>query len=172
MVYIHRKVMFCTVINGVNFFPGINAISESELKAIEGTPAFKSEISCGNMMIGGTIASETSNAVEANDFKARASKLAKEISSMQAKEAATLVSSINDAAILKALKNSDGRKGVQEAIDSRLIEITKQVGSDLTPESKVAPEGNGADFVEKISGKKEDLIGEKSHSAIPALNKK
>jgi hypothetical protein len=169
MVVVHRKVTFCTVILGVKFLPGMNSISDSEMKEIESTSAFKSEIDCGNMVIGGQFATETMSAVEETDSKIRAAKMAREILSMSAKDAATLVSTINDANILKALKEADGRTGVQSAVDIRIKAIKTQDGSDLKPETRQAPEGSGAEFAGDISGTKEDLSGTKAHTAIPAL---
>ena len=170
MVVVHRKVTFCTVILGVKFLPGMNTLSDSEMKEVENTNAFKSELECGNMMIGGSFATETTDAVEETNSKIRGAKMAKEIVSMTAKEAATLVASINDMNILKALKEADGRSGVQNAIQARMKSIHLQEGSDLKPETKQAPEGSGSDFAGDISGTKEDMSGTKARTAIPALN--
>jgi hypothetical protein len=169
MIVIHRKVSFCTIIKGVKFLPGMNSLSDGEMAKVAETAAFKSEITCGNMLIGGTYKSETSDATEADTSKVRAGKLAREILSMTAKEAATMIGSMNDAFVLKAVKEADGRTGVQEAVDARIKSIQSQEGSDLVPETKVAPEGSGSDFAGDITGSKDDLEGTKAHTAIPAL---
>ena len=170
MVVVHRKVPFCTVIHGLKFLPGMNSLSDSEMSEVESTPAFKSELDCGNMIVGGLFATETTDAVEETNSKIRGSKMAKEILSMSAKDAATLVASVNDMNILKALKEADGRSGVQNAIQTRMKSIHLQEGSDLKPETKQAPEGSGSDFAGDISGTKEDMSGTKARTAIPALN--
>lgn len=173
MVTIHRKVMFITIIRGVKFFPGMNQIDDPEMKRIEGTKAFKEEIACGNMVVGGHIETSNTDAVEATDsLKVRAHKMAQGIKEMKPAEAKKLIAEMGDGYFLRAIKEHDPRKGIQDAVDTRMNEIDGQKGSDLTPESKCAPEGNGTDFDAKITGSKEDVSGIKGHSAIPALNKR
>jgi hypothetical protein len=171
MVFIHRKTKNCTVINNVRFFPGMNTISDSEYVSIKELRAFKEEFP-HNMTLGSIVESEASNAVESNSAKERAMRLATEIRSIALAKATESIAALNDAEILKFLKEIDGRKGIQDAIDKRLIAIKAQIGDDLKSESKIAPEGDGSDFKEKIGTGKEDLEGGKVHSAIPALKAK
>ena len=77
MVYVHRTVPCMTMVLGVKFIPGMNAISDAEMALIEKHPGFTSEIECKNMTIGGHYDSETSTAVDVEgDNKARAAKIA------------------------------------------------------------------------------------------------
>lgn len=173
MITIHRKRMCITIIRGVKFFPGMNTLSDAEMKIVAETKAFKSEIDCGNMVIGKQYDSSTSEAASStDDIKIRAQKMVDEIASLTVVEAKEVIDEMADGYLLRAIKEKDGRKGIQEAVDHRMEEIKDQVGSDLTPENKSAPEGDGSDFDGNISGKKEDLDGNKGRSAIPALNKK
>jgi hypothetical protein len=171
MVFIHRKTQNCTLIDGVRFYPGMNTISDSEFAKIKDTKAFKEELA-RNMVVGGTVESETTAAVDSSTTKERAMKLATEIRSITLAKAIESITNVNDAGILKFLKEIDGRKGVQEAIDKRMIQIKAQEGDDLKPETVVAPNGDGSDFAGVLSGKKEELDGTAVHSAIPAIGKK
>jgi len=165
--------MCITVIRGIKFFPGMNTLSDEEMKIVEGTKAFKSEISCGNMVVGKKYETPTSNAADsANDIKARAQKMVGEIAGMTVVEAKEVIAEMGDGYLLRAIKENDGRKGIQEAVDSRMDSIAAQEGSDLSPESKSAPNGDGSDFDGGITGKKEELDGTKGHTSIPAMNSK
>ncbi len=169
MVLVKRKIPCITQVLGVKFFPGVNSISESEMNLIENHPGFISEIKCGNMEIIGHEESETTNAVEADTLKEQAAKIAKEVQSMNIDAAKSFILGSGNAYLLNEIKKIDVRKGVQEAVESRLNSIRKQEGSDLTPESKPAPEGTGAEFAAEITGNKEDLEGTKPRTAIPAI---
>ncbi|MCK5609865.1 hypothetical protein KAR91_48785 [Candidatus Pacearchaeota archaeon] len=175
MVYVHRKVAFATVIAGVKFLPGMNTISDGEMKIINSNPRSKKtfEGEClVNMRIGGTVDSETSNAATPNmDMKTRAAEMAKEIASVNVEEAKKLIEKIGDGYILRALAQIDGRKGVADAVNNRIASIDGQEGSDLTPENREAPDGSGDDFLENLGTDKNARSGTKGHSAIPALNK-
>lgn len=177
MITIHRKVPSLTIIAGVKFFPGMNPISDGEFKKVKehknqkGICAFDEEVECGNMVIGGKYETITGDAAgEVDDVKARAGKLVSEVASMNVRDAKELIAETGDGYLLRELKKSDGRKGVQEAVDKRMEEIEHQVGSDLAPESKAAP-GNGSDFDSKITGSRQDLSGTRGHSDVPALGK-
>jgi hypothetical protein len=172
MVIVHRKVNYCTIIRGVKFFPGMNSLSDAEFSKIEKSKAYLSEISCGNMLLSCKHDTVTSEAVESENLKQRAVKLVSEIQSMSVQEATKLIESLNDPYVLKTLIDKDGRKGIQEAVEARKKAIAAQVGSDLKPESKSAPLGDGSNFNDAIKGSIEDLKGEKGHTAIPALKGK
>ena len=174
MVTIHRKAANATVILGIKFLPGMNTLSDGEMKTIEQSPRgkeiFESEITCGNMMMGGQVQSGQSQAAAPGlDMKARAAEIAKELEGVNVKEAARIISEMGDGYVLRALKEADGRKGVQEAVDKRLDAIANQEGSDLTPESREAPGGDGSDFDNNIGSSAADKSGEKKHTAIDAL---
>lgn len=175
MRIIQRKQTFATIIrvdgNDVKLFPGLNQLSDAEFSAIEKTKVFKEEIKLGLMSIGKEIQSSTSNAVEKNTLKDRAGELVKEVASVKVKEAIELIKGIGDANVLKQLKESDGRTGVQNAVDDRINDIQNQVGSDLTPESREAPEGDGSDFMDKVGADKGAQSGREAHTAIPAIKK-
>lgn len=171
MRIIHSKLFGVTSVVHVNFFPGMNTLSDAEFEFVNKRDDFKEMVRAGKYIIGGKTDSETSNAVEKKlDPKERSAEIAKEIASMSAAEAKKTVQTVSDVLVLKALKEMDGRKGIQEAVLARLNSISKQEGSDLTPETKVAPAGDGSDFVDKIGTGKQDLEGGKGLSAIPALN--
>jgi hypothetical protein len=172
MIIVHRKKPNCTIIQGVVFYPGMNTLSDAEYAKIAKNKGFTSEIDCGNMVMTKQIASSTSEAVDSTDQKERASKMVAEVKSAAINEAIALVETMSDPFILKALKESDGRKGIHEAVDKRLTSIRTQEKSDLKPESKEAPLGNGSEEVGKVTGTKEEVEGTKVSSAIPALNKK
>ena len=91
---------------------------------------------------------------------------------MKPAAAKKLIAEMSDGYLLRAVREHDARKGVQDAVETRMNEIDGQKGSDLTPESKCAPEGSGTDFDSKITGSKEDLSGVQGHSAIPALKRR
>lgn len=170
MVFVHRKVTFCTVILNTVFRPGMNQLSDSEFKDLEKNKAFLSEINCGNMLIGGKHESETTNAVESKSMAEKGAKLAQELKSLSVGEAGKAIAQISDVATLRALGDLDARKGIQELVDKRVNSIKKQEGSDLTPVSIPAPEGTGEEFVggpEVIT--KESLEGTETKSSIPAL---
>jgi hypothetical protein len=172
MVTVHRKKMCCAWIEGVKFLPGMNTLSDSEFQAVKDTKSFKSELECENMIIGGTLQTETTDAVDTTNIKEHSTKLAMEIRSLSVAEAAVLIANASDANMLKALKTVDVRSGIQEAIDLRLNQITNQIGSDLKTESVAAPEGTGENFVDNIKVSEESLSGTKAHTAIPALKGK
>ena len=172
MVTIHRKAANATVILGIKFLPGMNTISDAEFKRLKEQPRkiLDSEIKCGNMIMGGQVESAQSQAATPGlDMKARAAEIAKEIEGVNVKEAARIISEMGDGYVLRALKEADGRKGVQEAVDKRLDAIANQEGSDLTPESREAPGGDGSDFDNNIGSSAADKSGEKKHTAIDAL---
>lgn len=172
MITVHRKAMCLTMIKGIKFFPGMNTISDAEMARIEKHPGFVSELACGNMILGKHFDTGNSSATdESGDIKARAQKFVEEISAMKVSEAKEIIAEMGDGYLLRALKEKEGRKGIQDAVDTRLEEIKGQKGSDLAPESRVAPNGDGSDFVEKIGSSRADADGTSSHSAIPALNK-
>lgn len=176
MVYVHRKVAFTTMIEGVKFLPGMNTISDGEMKKINDSPRGKKifgEECKFNMVIGGIVESNTSNAAKSSiDMQTRAAEIAKEIASVNVAKAKEIISKIGDGFVLRALKKIEGRRGVQNAIDDRMNDITNQKGSDLTPESRSAPDGDGSDFLDNIGGGQEAKSGMRGHSAVPALNKK
>jgi hypothetical protein len=168
---IHRKVLCVTVIKGVVFRPGMNSISDSEYDLISETDHFKSEINCGNMLIGGSYDTETTNAVDEKDPKARAYKQAEEIASMSVRDAEKVVAEISDTDVLRALEKVSTKKGIKEIAEKRIKAVKNQEGADLAPETKVAPEGTGEDLIgapENVT--KAHLEGNISTSAIPALN--
>lgn len=181
MVYVHRKVAFTTIIpvspaqGGVKFLPGMNTISDGEMKKIEDSPRGKKifgEECKFNMIIGGTVESNTFNAAESGtDMRIRAAEIAKEVSSVNVTKAIEIISKIGDGYVLRALKKIEGRKGIQLAIDNRMDDIASQKGSDLTPESRLAPDGDGSDFLDNVGGGQDAKNGTKGHSAVPALNK-
>lgn len=163
--------MCITIVRGIKFFPGMNTLSDEEFKIVKDTKGFKSEIDCGNMVIGKQYQTETSEAADStDDVKIRAQKMVAEIASMTVPEAKEVIAEMGDGYLLRAIKEKDGRKGIQEAVDVRIAAIKNQEGSDLTPESKSAPQGDGSDFASEIDGKKKDIDGTAGHSAIPALN--
>lgn len=171
MVFVHRKPAFATVILGVKFLPGMNQISDAEMEKLEVNETFKNECQF-NMVIGGSVESAGSKAVEkSGDMKSRGSEIAKEIASVNVEKAKEIINNIGDAHVLRALKEVDGRKGVSEAVEKRIADIDNQVGSDLSHVDVQAPDGDGADFVDKLGSDKESLQGGKGHSAIPALDK-
>ena len=172
MIIVHRKVNYCTIIRGVKFFPGMNSLSDAEFSKIEKSKAYLSEISCGNMLLSCKHDTVTSEAVESENLKQRAVKIVSEIQSMPVQEATKLIESLNDPYVLKTLIDKDGRKGIQEAVEARKKAVVAQVGSDLKPESKSAPLGDGSNFNDAIKGSSEDLKGGKGHTAIPALKGK
>jgi hypothetical protein len=177
MVYVHRKVAFATIIAHVRFLPGMNTISEGEMKVINNNKRFKAifeeECTCGNMVVGGTVQSETHDAANPDlDMKQRAEKMAKEIKSVPIDKAKKLIKQCGDAFVLHALLKIDGRLGVTEAVEQRLAAIKNQVGSDLKPESKTAPEGDGTEFLSDVGSSTQDKSGSKKHTAIPALKNK
>lgn len=172
MVYIHRKVAFATIILGIKFFPGMNTISDAEFTKLKEAKnkALDGELECGNMVLGGTVESTTSEAAKPDiSIKERAVKIAEEVASVNVKKAGELIEKMGDGYVLRAIKKSDHRKGVQEAVDRRLKSILGQEGSDLTPSSKVAPLGNGSDFDGKLTGDQESVTGKRGHTAIPKL---
>lgn len=176
MVYVHRKVAFATAILGVRFLPGMNTISDGEMKLIHqnkrAEETFKEECDCGNMLVGGTVESETHDAADSKlDIKGRAERMAKEIKSVPLIKAKKLISQCGDAYVLHAVLKIDGRVGVTEAVENRLNSIKGQEGSDLTPESKVAPEGDGSEFLENVGSGQKAKSGTAAHTAIPALNR-
>lgn len=174
MVTIHRRAAFAAVIKGIKFLPGMNTISDAEMKILKEDPRkiLDSELDCHNMVMGGQVESAQSEAATPGiDIKTRAANIAKEIEGVNVKVAAEMIAKMGDGYVLRALKEVDGRKGVQEAVDRRLDAIANQEGSDLTPESRRAPDGDGSDFDGDIGSSKEDKGGTKGHSAIPALNK-
>ena len=77
-----------------------------------------------------------------------------------------------DGYVLRAVKELDGRKGIQEAVEARMKSIDKQEGSDLAPESIPAPEGNGEEMIGNIPVTKDSIEGNVVSTAIPALNPK
>lgn len=169
MVTIHRKSPNITGIKGHIFLPGMNQLSDAEFDEIKNTAAYKSEIACGNMVQGAYHETANSDAVEADNAKARAAKIAQELRSISDLEKAKeLISKIVDPFVLKALASEDGRKGINDAIQARINSIKGQEGADLTPESKVAPEGSNSDFADKIGTDKDSLEGTKVSTAIPA----
>lgn len=170
MKVIHRKVLCCTVIKGVVFRPGMNSISDSEFEKIVETNAFKSEINCGNMLIGGSYETENTNVVEAGSMKERGEKQSQEIASMSVRDAEKVIAEISDTTVLQAVIKNSSKKGIVEVAEKRLKSVKNQEGADLTPETKVAPEGTGEDLVgapEKIT--QEVLNGNVATTAIPAL---
>lgn len=173
MRLINRKRTFATIIraNGsdIKLLPGLNHLSDAEFNAVEKTKVFKEEVGLGIMDISDKIQSLTSNAVDKGSLKDRANEIVKEIEGMKVKDAVDIIKDLGDSNVLKQLKFNDGRTGIQNAVDIRINEIKNQVGSDLTPESREAPEGNGADFADKIGAGKESQSGNKTHSAIPAI---
>ena len=172
MKVVHRKVLCVTVIKGVVFRPGMNSISDSEFELISETNAFKSEINCGNMVIGGSYDTETTNAVDENEPKARAQKQAEEIASMPVRDAEKVVAEISDTNVLRALLQVSSKKGILEIAEKRIRAVKNQEGADLRPETKVAPEGTGEELVGAPDNvTKAHLEGNISTSAIPALNK-
>lgn len=176
MRIIQRNRTFATIIradgNDVKLFPGLNQLSDAEFSAIAKTKVFKEEIKLGLMSIGKEVQSSTSSAVEKSTLKDRAGEIVKEVASVRVKEAIELIKGIGDSNILKQLKESDGRTGVQNAVDERISDIQNQVGSDLTPESKEAPEGDGSDFMDKIGADKSAQSGREAYTAIPAMKDK
>lgn len=178
MITIHRKVPCATYILltvGVkpfmkSFLPGMNHVSDAEYKALRENEQFKSEISCGNMMVSSHVESETTTAIEEESTKSRFVKLAEEMHSMSAADAKKAISETLDPRILKELKKLDARKGVQESLEKQLKSIETQEHSDLTPESIPAPKGDGSNFMDKVKGSKEEADGEVGFSAIPALD--
>ena len=172
MVTIHRKVMFATVILGIKFLPGMNTISDAEYTRLKKDPRkiLDEEIQCGNMLMNEKVESPTSDAAkEGIDIKERAAKMAEEIAGVSVKKAIPIIAKMGDGYVLRAIKKSDGRRGVVEAVDRRLESINKQEGSDLTPSSKEAPLGDGSDFLDNVGSGKADKEGRKKHTAIPAM---
>lgn len=180
MIHVQRKVAFATIIEGVKLLPGLNLLSDAEICIMEkgkkdkaGKTVFQQECDCGNLQVGKTIKSDTSDAAGSTDnIKERAAKIAEEIKSVNVTKAKEIIEKLNDAYVLKAVAESDGRRGVADAVESRLNSINSQEGSDLTPESKPAPEGDGSDFGGKIGDDKEAQSGEKGHTSVPALKDK
>jgi len=163
------------MILGIKFLPGMNTISDAEYKRLKDQPRkiLDEEIKCGNMLMGGHVASAQSNAAETDlSVKSHAAEIAKEIEGVNVKVAAKMISEMGGGYVLRALKEADGRKGVQEAVDHRLDSIANQEGSDLTPESREAPLGDGSDFDDKLGSSAADKSGKVTHTAIPGLKNK
>lgn len=180
MKAVHRRVQYCTVIRGVKFLPGTNLLSDSEFQLVVDKKPFKEEIACGYMSIVGDYGTDTVDAQpketgEEPNKKANtldnAEKRANELKSMGMGKLKEVIADMNDGAVLRALARLDGRKGIQEAIESRVTDIKSQKGDDLTPETRSAPEGSGEDFADKIDGSKESIEGRKTHTSIPAMKK-
>jgi hypothetical protein len=173
MIQVKRIPAFATIIVGVKLFPGVNLLSDAEYKLIAESEVFKEEKKLGFYKIGKEIQSETSDAAGSLDnIKGRAAEIAKEIASVNVASAKEIIDALNDAYVLKAIAESDGRRGVADAVEARLNSINAQEGSDLTPESKPAPEGDGSDFGKDIGEGKKAQSGEEGHTAVPALKDK
>jgi len=174
MRFVHSKLSFITSIQNINIMPGMNTLSDAEFNLIADNRIFKEEVTSGRLFIGGSPQSETSLAIDkAGDMKSRGYEIAKEIASInKLEEVKEAILKINDTHILKAILGSDGRKGVQEAVEARLSSIKGQEGADLKPESKEAPDGDGSDFDADIVGSKQDMEGGDVKTAIPALKTK
>lgn len=172
MRFVHRIKPCITIIQNVRFFPGMNTLSDGEFEIIAETKAFKEEIECGNMSIGGHIESARSEAPDAgDDIKKRSAKLSEEIRELSISQAREVIRNQNDAYTLRAIREMDGRKGVSEAVDNRLADINNQVGSDLTQKSIAAPEGSGSDLIGCVSDDAAARHGTTVSTAIPALKK-
>ena len=177
MIHVQRKVAFATIIEGVKFLPGLNLLSNAEIaickkgkKRKSGKNVFQEECDCGNLQVGKEIQSDTSDAAGSPDnIKGRAAEIAKEIASVNVAKAKEIIDKLNDAYVLRAVAESDGRRGVADAVEARLNSIQAQEGSDLTPESIPAPEGDGSDFGKDIGEGKKAQSGEEGHTAVPAL---
>lgn len=178
MIYVHRKARCVTMIEGVRFFPGMNTISDGEMKKIKVSPrgkkTFQEEIDCGNMALGGSIPSETSTAADPDQTaKERAEKMVMEIKSLSVDKTRVLIKNINDGYILRALLKDEGRVGVTRAVEARQKAIKEQVGADLAPVSVPAPEGDGSEFFSKIDKAGAAAhAGNTAHTVIPALKNK
>ena len=73
--------------------------------------------------------------------------------------------------MLRELIKVCSKKGISELAEKRIKAVKNQEGADLTPVSKVAPNGTGEELVgapENIT--KEVLDGTVATTAIPALN--
>lgn len=163
--------MCCTVIKGVVFRPGRNELSDSEFEKVFGTSAFMSEINCGNMVLEGSFEAETQNVAEADSAEERANKRAQEIASLSVRDAEKLLAECTDTLMLRELIKVCSKKGISELAEKRIKAVKNQEGADLTPVSKVAPNGTGEELVgapENIT--KEVLDGTVATTAIPALN--
>jgi hypothetical protein len=175
MVIVHRKKMFVTEIAGVRFLPGMNQLSDAEFEKVKkhknghNICTFDEECNCGNMMVGGQVESETTDAVDKEDAFEKGAKKAEEIQSMSAADAKKVIAEMVDGVLLREIKKLDSRRGVQTAIDKRMKEIDNQVGSDLAPVSKEAPLGNGEDVFDNIGDGKQAKDGGAQLSAIPAM---
>lgn len=173
MVTVHRRVNCVTVIKGIQFLPGMTHLSDAEFNMVKQTKAFQSEIACTNMYVRDQIETATGEAVEASEsVTERSTRFAKEIESLSIPEAKKIINDLHDPRVLKAIRKNDGRKGIDEAVENRLQDIKSQKGDDLAAESRIAPEGDGSDFDSEINGSKDDIDGNKGHSAIPAMKKK
>jgi len=172
MKFVHSKLCFITCIDSVNILPGINSLSDVEFSLVEKNKHFTELVTLEKLILGGYVETTNSTAVDKIDMKEHGHQLATEILALPVEKAKKLIIDINDANILRAILQNDGRRGIQEAVEKRLASINSQEGADITPETKVAPEGDGSDFNSKITGERDDLEGTKSHTAIPALNKR
>lgn len=161
--------MCCTVIKGVVFRPGRNELSDSEFATVVGTPAFMSEINCGNMILEGSFESETQNVIEADSTEERANKRAQEISSMSVRDAEKVLNDCTDTKMLRELIKVCSKKGISELAEKRIRAVKNQEGADLTAENKVAPNGTGEDLVGAQEVTHEVLNGSVATTAIPAL---
>jgi len=172
MKFVHSKLCFITCIDSVNIIPGINSLSDVEFSLIEKDKRFTELVALEKLIIGGYVETKSSIAIDKSNMKEHGYQLATEILALPVEKAKKLIADINDANILKAIIQNDGRRGIQEAVEKRLTSINSQEGADITPETKVAPEGDGSDFNSEITGARDDLEGTKSHTAIPALKQK
>jgi hypothetical protein len=161
----------CTVIKGVVFRPGKNELSDDEFERVVGTPAFMSEINCGNMVLEGSYESETSGVVDAANNEEKAVKKAQDISSMSVRDAEKVISECTDTTLLREVIKSCSKKGINELAEKRIKAIKNQDGADLRPENKIAPNGTGEDLVGNQENITKDLLeGNVATTAIPALS--
>jgi len=170
MRFVHSRVNFITCFGRINIFPGMNQLSDPEFAILENDKNFIEMVAVNRLIIGGTQETQTSQAVEKTiDQMARIAEIAKEISSLKPSSAKKNISEIIDIRILKALKEIDGRKGIQEALENRIKALDHQENTDLTPET-IANIDDGSNFMEKIGTDSLDRSGTLIHTAIPALS--
>lgn len=169
MRFIHSRVNFITCFGRINIFPGMNQLSDPEFEMLQKDMSFIEMVEVQRLIIGGKEDTQTSQAVEKTiDPIARIAEIAKEISSLKPSAAKKNILDIIDLRVLKALKEIDGRKGIQDALQNRINSLEHQENTDLTPEN-ITNIDDGSNFFEKIGTSPDDRSGTKTYTAIPAL---
>lgn len=168
MKIVHSKKSCIIGFGGIiDILPGMNNISDPEFDLLMKNKCFLYLIDLGQFILGGNYNTTTQNSVEKENIKEKATQIAIEIQSLSVAEGKEIISKTNDIYILKSMAETDGRKGIQKAIEDRINEINSQHGADLKPVNATSK----AESNFPLNGTKEEMLGTEIKTDIPIFNK-